>query len=422
MTYFPKIIVTKIPRSYGFVANGDTGAYTNVNEKYDDINNSWSSMSNVIGIAASSMSGGEHNGYSYLVGGLNNGANPNSKYDSNTDTWTVKTVVTTAYYSGSPVLSLERFMYVMGGVSATTANQQYDDVANTWAAKTAINARSYNSGFVTGGYAFVCIGYNVTELATTDRYDDILNTITTRATANTARYYGGSSHLNSYGYTVQGRDTVNSVLPTTEVYDEINNTWTAKTNTNNNLRGNVAFEQNNYLYAACGYTGAAVSNKLDKYDDKANTWTAKTAVTTARVDSSGFSTGPLSQANNIQNQGFFETMRRVNRSLISVDVSASRAINSTYTNNASYNLKVEATFRCVVTVAGGNAYIQGKSDTNTPPTTVATGIVGIESGLLSEDNSFQISFIVRPTYNYRIDSATTNGTATLGKWFEIPIK
>jgi hypothetical protein len=100
------------------------------------------------------------------------------------------------------------------------------------------------------------------------------------------------------------------------------------------------------------------------------------------------------------------------------DVTASRALDTTYTNADSRTMTVRATVRCIVTVAGGNAYVQGKSDAADPPTTAASGIVGIEAGLLSENNSFEIVFDVAPGMKYRIVSSVTNGTATKGNWFE----
>ena len=102
------------------------------------------------------------------------------------------------------------------------------------------------------------------------------------------------------------------------------------------------------------------------------------------------------------------------------NITASRALNTTYTNpSPDRSLLVMATVRCAITVAAGNAYVQGKADTSTPPTTVASGIVGIQAGLLNEDNTFQICFVVSQGMNYRIDSAVTNGTVILGTWFEI---
>lgn len=94
-------------------------------------------------------------------------------------------------------------------------------------------------------------------------------------------------------------------------------------------------------------------------------------------------------------------------------------LNTTYTNaDLTRTLEVAATVRCAITVAGGNAYAQGFSDAATPPVTVASGIVGIQAGLLNEDNSFQLVFKVYPGRRYRINSSVANGTVTLGNWFE----
>lgn len=118
---------------------------------------------------------------------------------------------------------------------------------------------------------------------------------------------------------------------------------------------------------------------------------------------------------------FFESLRVGNLYTLKnwSDVSSSRAKDTTYTNGV-YSILVMATFRCIVTTLGGNAYVQAKSDDTTPPTTVASGKTGIEVGLLNEDASVQIVFVVAPGKKYRIDSSATNGTVTLGKWVEIP--
>ncbi len=101
------------------------------------------------------------------------------------------------------------------------------------------------------------------------------------------------------------------------------------------------------------------------------------------------------------------------------DVSSSRAIDTVY-RNPNFALLVMATFKCVVTVAGGNAYAQAKSDSLATPTTLASGKVGIETGLLNENNTFQLVFVVNPGANYKVATATTNGSVTLEQWIEIP--
>lgn len=100
------------------------------------------------------------------------------------------------------------------------------------------------------------------------------------------------------------------------------------------------------------------------------------------------------------------------------DVTGSRALNTTYTNSGARSILVAATVRCAVTTGGGTAYVQGKSDTATPPTTAASGIVGIQAGLLNEDNTFQCVFVVAPGKTYILASTAATGTVTLGSWFE----
>ncbi|MBU1067050.1 hypothetical protein KKE60_04655, partial [Patescibacteria group bacterium] len=79
------------------------------------------------------------------------------------------------------------------------------------------------------------------------------------------------------------------------------------------------------------------------------------------------------------------------------DVTASRALNTTYTNSDSVRtLHVTATVQCAISVVAGQAFVQGKADTSTPPTTEASGIVGIQAGLLGENNSHEVNFYVLP--------------------------
>jgi len=101
------------------------------------------------------------------------------------------------------------------------------------------------------------------------------------------------------------------------------------------------------------------------------------------------------------------------------NVTGSRSLNTTFTNAGSRSIGVVVTVRCVCSLAGGNATAQGKSDGATPPTTIASGLVGIQAGLLGEDNTFEVSFVVAPAAKYIVSSAATNGTVTLGSWFEI---
>lgn len=107
--------------------------------------------------------------------------------------------------------------------------------------------------------------------------------------------------------------------------------------------------------------------------------------------------------------------------ITATDQTASRALNTTYTNPyADRSILVVVSCRCVITLAGGRADARAKSDTSTPPTTVVSGAVGIQSGLLNEDNAGHLVFVVPAgaTQNYRVDTVETNGTVAIGKWFE----
>lgn len=130
---------------------------------------------------------------------------------------------------------------------------------------------------------------------------------------------------------------------------------------------------------------------------------------------------PVMQDNKFQDISFFPLLKvgKLFTGNSWTDVSSSRAVDTTY-QNANYALMVMATFKCIVTVAGGNSYVQAKSDSSSPPTTVASGKVGIETGLLNENNTFQLVFIVNPGAYYKVTTAVTNGSVTLEQWMEIP--
>lgn len=106
-----------------------------------------------------------------------------------------------------------------------------------------------------------------------------------------------------------------------------------------------------------------------------------------------------------------------------VDVTASRAFNTTYTNSGSGVKSVMAMVcgRCVITLAAGSSFLQAFADAGGTPSTVASGVVGIESGLLNEDNTYQLCFVATNGLNYRVNATTANGTLTLERWFEFNI-
>lgn len=155
-----------------------------------------------------------------------------------------------------------------------------------------------------------------------------------------------------------------------------------------------------------------ITNNSDGFDVSGGTTKRKLSVTGADVTVTGTGSFTYTYPE--------ETCTLAKARPVQTDVTVSRAVNTTYTNGSAVrSIMVMATFRCAVTVAAGNAYAQAKSDSSTPPTTVVSGIVGIEAGVLNENVSVQVCFIIAPSMKYRIDTSVTNGTCVLGKWMEV---
>lgn len=105
-----------------------------------------------------------------------------------------------------------------------------------------------------------------------------------------------------------------------------------------------------------------------------------------------------------------------------INQTAGRALNTTYANsNSNRSILVIASVRCAISSASGDAYFQAKSDQSTPPSGVASGIIGTQTGLLNSNNTYEITFAVASGTgtNYRIDTTTNNGTTTLNSWYEL---
>lgn len=102
-----------------------------------------------------------------------------------------------------------------------------------------------------------------------------------------------------------------------------------------------------------------------------------------------------------------------------VNATASRALATTYANGATSTLLCMVSVRCAITVASGSAWVQAKADGSSPPTTVMSGIVGIQNGLLNDDITAMCVFTVGTSLNYRVDTTNSNGTTVLGSWFEM---
>ncbi|MDD3813312.1 MAG: hypothetical protein PHZ02_01590 [Desulfocapsaceae bacterium] len=98
------------------------------------------------------------------------------------------------------------------------------------------------------------------------------------------------------------------------------------------------------------------------------------------------------------------------------NVTASKSLNTLYNNYNSESMEVFVTARVQISLGGGIGYFWGNASGN-----YASGKVGIESGLMSEDNTLQLVFIVPPNSNYTVDSSQTNAVVTLEDWREVLI-
>jgi hypothetical protein len=112
------------------------------------------------------------------------------------------------------------------------------------------------------------------------------------------------------------------------------------------------------------------------------------------------------------------TLASTNKSYTSQ--AGSRLLNTVYANTSTAtSLMVMATVRCAISATTGTAYVQALADTSSPPTTSASGIVGIQAGLNGEDNTYQLCFVVGTNTNYIVTSTNSSGTTTLGSWYEL---
>jgi hypothetical protein len=106
---------------------------------------------------------------------------------------------------------------------------------------------------------------------------------------------------------------------------------------------------------------------------------------------------------------------------IPVDVTSSRLLNTTYTNNNNTRtLQIKVCATCATPGGAGVALMIVLADNATPPVTQVSGHVGLNLGLANESNVFQIVADIAPGLNYRVNAVIIGtGSVTLDKWFEI---
>lgn len=102
--------------------------------------------------------------------------------------------------------------------------------------------------------------------------------------------------------------------------------------------------------------------------------------------------------------------------------SPQRALNTTYTNNTGRVLHVKGDFTVLDNGTGnGIGYVDCKTDTNTPPTTVRQQVGDKARMVTSSNHSWAFDMYVQPSHRYRVDSTNSNSTLTLNRWNETQI-
>ena len=279
------------------------------------------------------------NGKIYTVGGNYSGDRPNkvAEYDPETNKWTVKAVMNTAYdhkvavangkiyaiggyLANNFIKTVEEYdpiknvsttkasmntgrcyhelavvnskIYVIGGTDGNkviNTVQEYNPQTNTWTTKAPMSiARRDFCSAVVNGKIYAIGGYdptNSTILNTVEEYDPQINKWITKVPTITARCYYQVAVVNEKIYAIGGYNpSTNTALNTVEEYDPIKNTWTTKAPMSTARNGHQVAVVDGKIYAIGGYNPSTSTafNTVEEYDPIKNTWTTKAPTSTAR--------------------------------------------------------------------------------------------------------------------------------------------
>ena len=204
----------------------------------------------------------------YAIGGYNGSAtNTNEMYDTITNTWTTKKVLSNSIYGGAAV-SCNGSIYHLGGYSYTTSNYMYNPTTNTWTSKTVLpNAKQYSAAVEANGKVYISQGnntYNIVYDPSTNAWTQLTRNSTTGGNYVSSAYYNGKI------YVMGGAS-----YPTyAYAYDIANNTWaTIKAIPTGFYRaGQHGMVYKDKIYFMAGTYNSSTSNKILRYDPVANTW------------------------------------------------------------------------------------------------------------------------------------------------------
>ena len=205
----------------------------------------------------------------YVIGGYTGSAsNVNQKYDTITNTWTTMKALTVSTYGASAV-ACNGLIYHLGGYSYTTSHYVYSPSTNTWTGKTALpNAKQYSAAVEVDGKIYIAQGNNTYNMV----YDPTTNAWTqlTRNGSTNAGNYPSVAYYDGNIYYMGGAS-----YPTYAYkYNIANDTWSsAKAITTGFYRaGQQGMFYNGKIYFMGGTSNGSTSSSIFRYDPVANTW------------------------------------------------------------------------------------------------------------------------------------------------------
>ena len=197
----------------GRTSNGVMIGYSNVNEVYDTVTNTWETKASMPG-GLYGTAFGVVDGKFYLIGGSKRGVNTplpseaNVVYDPLLDSWTTKEQIPESaqnYYIASTVVDNRIYCIKAGGfTSSHHKNDVYDAVNDIWNVKTGppLNQTYPTAASTTGVNAPVRI--YVLDASTNQVYDPKTDSWTDAASMITARYYVGVAVIDDVFYVIGG--------------------------------------------------------------------------------------------------------------------------------------------------------------------------------------------------------------------------
>ncbi len=224
----------------------------------------------------------ELDGKIYVMGGtkLVNGTATRSKsvyvYDSATDTWTTRSSEMPVYAECFSLTSAYGKIYVFGGMTTTTSTgtysasnniYEYNTETDTWTAKSTLSsARYYSSSVLFNDKIYITGGYNGGGMNTVETYDPLTNTVATKNNLPSTYYSHYSCILNNELY------IVNSTQSSALKYDEATDSWISL-NPSGSLYANLFVQINGYLYSLGYKNNSTITPDFCKYSPSDNMWT-----------------------------------------------------------------------------------------------------------------------------------------------------